>query len=42
MAKDVNHALIRVIADQAGIDEEAASAKLDTIRRDGRYLRDVY
>lgn len=42
MAKDVHHALIRVIADQAGIDEEAASAKLDTIRRDGRYLRDVY
>ncbi|MCB8879232.1 flavodoxin domain-containing protein [Acidisoma cellulosilytica] len=42
MAKDVNHALIRVIADQAGIDETAAAAKLDTIRRDGRYLRDVY
>lgn len=42
MAKDVNHALIRVIADQAGTDEEAASAKLDALRRDGRYLRDVY
>ena len=42
MAKDVNHALIRVIADQAGIDEAAAAAKLDAIRRDGRYLRDVY
>jgi len=42
MAKDVNHALIRVIADQAGIDETAAAAKLDIIRRDGRYLRDVY
>ncbi|GAB0118157.1 sulfite reductase [NADPH] flavoprotein alpha-component [Acidisoma sp. 7E03] len=42
MARDVNHALIRVIADQAGIDETAASAKLDAIRREGRYLRDVY
>lgn len=42
MARDVNHALIRVIADQAGLDEAAASAKLDAIRRDGRYLRDVY
>lgn len=42
MAKDVNHALIRVIADQAGIDEVAAGARLDAIRREGRYLRDVY
>ncbi|GAB0115695.1 diflavin oxidoreductase [Acidisoma sp. C75] len=42
MARDVNHALIRVIADQAGIDEVAAGARLDTLRRDGRYLRDVY
>ena len=42
MAKDVNAALIRVIADQAGVDETAAAAKLDTMRRDGRYLRDVY
>lgn len=42
MAKDVNHALIRVIADQAGIDETAAATKLDILRRDGRYLRDVY
>ncbi len=42
MAKDVNHALVRVIADQAGIDETAAAARLDTLRRDGRYLRDVY
>ncbi len=42
MARDVNQALIRVIADQAGIDETAAAAKLDTLRREGRYLRDVY
>jgi sulfite reductase (NADPH) flavoprotein alpha-component len=42
MAKDVNHALVRVIADQSGTDEAAAAARLDTLRRDGRYLRDVY
>jgi sulfite reductase (NADPH) flavoprotein alpha-component len=42
MAKDVNAALVRVIADQAGLDESAAAARLDGLRRDGRYLRDVY
>jgi sulfite reductase (NADPH) flavoprotein alpha-component len=42
MAKDVNTALVRVIADQAGLDETAAAARLDGLRRDGRYLRDVY
>ncbi len=42
MARDVNTALVRVIADQAGLDEAAAAARLDTLRRDGRYLRDVY
>ena len=42
MAKDVNTALVRVIADQAGLEESAAAAKLDEMRRDGRYLRDVY
>jgi sulfite reductase (NADPH) flavoprotein alpha-component len=42
MAKDVNAALVRVIADQAGLDETAAAARLDALRRDGRYLRDVY
>jgi sulfite reductase (NADPH) flavoprotein alpha-component len=42
MAKDVNAALISVIADQAGLDETAAAARLDGLRRGGRYLRDVY
>jgi sulfite reductase (NADPH) flavoprotein alpha-component len=42
MAKDVNTALVRVIADQAGLDETAAAGRLDALRRDGRYLRDVY
>jgi sulfite reductase (NADPH) flavoprotein alpha-component len=42
MAKDVHTALIRAIADQSGGDEVAATAKLDSLRRDNRYLRDVY
>jgi sulfite reductase (NADPH) flavoprotein alpha-component len=42
MAKDVHAALIRAIADQTGKDETAATAQLDTLRRENRYLRDVY
>jgi sulfite reductase (NADPH) flavoprotein alpha-component len=39
MAKDVHDALIRVLADQSGQDGKAA---LDQLRREGRYLRDVW
>jgi sulfite reductase (NADPH) flavoprotein alpha-component len=42
MAKDVHAALIRAIADRSGKSEDAAKAELDAMRRDGRYLRDVY
>jgi len=42
MAKDVHAMLLRILADQGGKDEAAAKAELDAIRRDGRYLRDVY
>jgi sulfite reductase (NADPH) flavoprotein alpha-component len=42
MAKDVHAMLLRILADQGGRDEAAAKAELDAIRRDGRYLRDVY
>ena len=42
MAKDVHAMLLRMLADQGGQDEASAKAELDTIRRDGRYLRDVY
>jgi sulfite reductase (NADPH) flavoprotein alpha-component len=42
MAKDVHAVLLRVLADQGKQDEAAAKAELDAIRRDGRYLRDVY
>lgn len=39
MAKDVHDTLIRIFAEQSGRDGKAA---LDGLRRDGRYLRDVY
>jgi sulfite reductase (NADPH) flavoprotein alpha-component len=39
MAKDVHAMLLRILADQGARDEKA---ELDAIRRDGRYLRDVY
>jgi sulfite reductase (NADPH) flavoprotein alpha-component len=39
MAKDVHDTLIRILGDQTGQDGKAA---LDQLRRDGRYLRDVY
>ncbi len=42
MAKDVHATLLRILADQGQQDEAAAKAELDAIRRDGRYLRDVY
>jgi len=42
MAKDVHAMLLRILADQGGLDEAGAKAALDAIRRDGRYLRDVY
>jgi sulfite reductase (NADPH) flavoprotein alpha-component len=42
MAKDVHATLLRILADQGRLDEAGAKAALDSIRRDGRYLRDVY
>jgi sulfite reductase (NADPH) flavoprotein alpha-component len=42
MAKDVHAMILRILADQGRQDEAAAKAELDAIRRDGRYLRDVY
>jgi sulfite reductase (NADPH) flavoprotein alpha-component len=39
MAKDVHAMLLRILEDQGAQD---AKAELDAIRRDGRYLRDVY
>jgi sulfite reductase (NADPH) flavoprotein alpha-component len=42
MAKDVHTVLLRILVDQGRQDAAAAKAELDAIRRDGRYLRDVY
>jgi sulfite reductase (NADPH) flavoprotein alpha-component len=42
MAKDVHATLLQILADQGKQDEASAKAELDAIRRDGRYLRDVY
>jgi sulfite reductase (NADPH) flavoprotein alpha-component len=42
MAKDVHAMLLRILADQGKQGDTAAKAELDAIRRDGRYLRDVY
>jgi sulfite reductase (NADPH) flavoprotein alpha-component len=42
MAKDVHAMVLRILADQGRQDEAGAKAELDAIRRDGRYLRDVY
>jgi sulfite reductase (NADPH) flavoprotein alpha-component len=42
MAKDVHAMLLRILADQGRQDDASAKAELDAIRRDGRYLRDVY
>ena len=42
MARDVNAMLLRIAADQGGLDAAGAQAWLDGLRRGGRYLRDVY
>ena len=44
MAKDTHDTLIRVLGDQNGGDQSGRDGKaaLDQLRRDGRYLRDVY
>ena len=42
MAKDVDAALHRIIAEQGGLSPEAAAEQVKQLKRDGRYLRDVY
>ena len=42
MAKDVENALLDVIAAAGGLDAEAAEEYLDGLRTAGRYQRDVY
>ena len=42
MAKDVEEALIDIVATHGGHDRDAAIARLDALRAEGRYARDVY
>jgi sulfite reductase (NADPH) flavoprotein alpha-component len=42
MARGVNAMLVRIAADQGSLREPDAQAWLDRLRREGRYLRDVY
>lgn len=42
MAPDVHTALIEILATRHGGDLEAGAANLETLRRERRYLRDVY
>ncbi|UXS33003.1 sulfite reductase subunit alpha [Agrobacterium tumefaciens] len=42
MAKDVDDALHRIVIDEAGISAEAASEYVNRLKREKRYLRDVY
>ena len=42
MAKDVETALLDVIAEQSGGSENAALEYLATLKKEKRYVRDVY
>ena len=42
MAKDVNQALIDIVAEQGGMAEAAAAAYVKQMQKEKRYGRDVY
>lgn len=42
MAKDVEHTLIQIVAEQGNQSIEDATAFIKQLQQDGRYLRDVY
>ncbi|SDT57202.1 sulfite reductase (NADPH) flavoprotein alpha-component [Bradyrhizobium canariense] len=42
MAPDVNGMLLKIAIDQGKLDDAGAQAWLDNLRREARYLRDVY
>ncbi|MBO9474813.1 sulfite reductase flavoprotein subunit alpha [Shimia sp. R10_1] len=42
MAKDVDHALHQVIVDHGGLSQEGATDFVNTLKREKRYVRDVY
>ena len=42
MAKDVEQALLDIIASEGSMDADAAADYLDELRQEKRYQRDVY
>lgn len=42
MAKDVESALLQIVVQHGGLSEEAAKEYVRSLRKEGRYLRDVY
>ena len=42
MAKDVDKALLQVIAEQGGLSEQQAVDYVNQLKKDKRYVRDVY
>jgi sulfite reductase (NADPH) flavoprotein alpha-component len=42
MARDVHDALVDVFAEHGGVDREGATERLEVLRQEGRYARDVY
>ena len=42
MAKDVDRTLTEIVAQEGGMDEEASTAYVKAMRKEKRYLRDVY
>ncbi|MEM6897749.1 MAG: sulfite reductase subunit alpha, partial [Pseudomonadota bacterium] len=42
MAKDVDAALHRIVAEHGALSEDAATDYVNTLKRDKRYVRDVY
>ena len=42
MATDVDNALHEIVAEQGGLDREAAAAYVKRLKTEKRYLRDVY
>ena len=42
MAKDVDTALHRIVGEHGGLSDDAAEDYLSGLRKDKRYLRDVY
>jgi sulfite reductase (NADPH) flavoprotein alpha-component len=42
MARDVDHALRKIVRTHGGMDEDAADAFIKRLAEDKRYVRDVY